>query len=245
MEIFFSKQLPTWQRLKSRDWLLVALWSIRDLWCKRAQMSDFHPIFTSAVLLVTLSHTTCCVSCEWTPNICRGRKQTIIRIFFFFFAKLLEIWFKFATHVDGIMASVPLLSKPPHPLQLCSANRRRDGRGWKTWMWVVVRVWSRTGLEKSRCTQAADLSWRSTENAHINATADTTLTLPVSTHTHTHTQSHLCEWRILTHSFGSFAAIRRYGKDFSAIAEVIGTKTPAQVRILKNLQTSSLILTSV
>ncbi|KAM7366124.1 hypothetical protein PAMP_015592 [Pampus punctatissimus] len=27
----------------------------------------------------------------------------------------------------------------------------------------------------------------------------------------------------------SFAAIRRYGKDFSAIAEVIGTKTPAQV----------------
>lgn len=29
--------------------------------------------------------------------------------------------------------------------------------------------------------------------------------------------------------FCVLAAIRRYGKDFTAIAEVIGTKTPAQV----------------
>lgn len=39
---------------------------------------------------------------------------------------------------------------------------------------------------------------------------------------------------VLTKCFFSvaFAAIRRYGKDFSAIAEVIGTKTPAQVSFL-------------
>lgn len=34
------------------------------------------------------------------------------------------------------------------------------------------------------------------------------------------------------HSSVSLPAIRRYGKDFAAIAEVIGTKTPAQVSIL-------------
>lgn len=45
-----------------------------------------------------------------------------------------------------------------------------------------------------------------------------------------------CGWCIdtLTGGFStiSLPAIRRYGKDFSAIAEVIGTKTPAQVSIL-------------
>lgn len=36
-------------------------------------------------------------------------------------------------------------------------------------------------------------------------------------------------YRWITCCFAS-SAIRRYGKDFSAIAEVIGTKTSAQVR---------------
>lgn len=119
--------------------------------------------------------------------------------------------------------------------------------------------WSRSGWEKSRCTEPAELRWRLTVNM---------LTIRDSSCPSSHILCHTpltereeagwlcCFWLLYAAWYRqdinptSFPAIRRYGKDFTAIAEVIGTKTPAQVSFLfltcwKCVKTTSrLILTS-